>query len=69
MCADPSQYYRVSDLAHRWAVHRSTVYKWIDAGVLRACRFPGTESRQIYRISSAEVLRFEAHEPYVPQPH
>ena len=46
----------VSQLARRWQLGRTTVYKFIDSGTLPVWRV-GTH---LYRVALADVLRFEA---------
>lgn len=47
----------VSQLCRRWQLDRKTIYKFIDADLLPAWRV----GPRLYRVSVAEVLRFEGH--------
>jgi excisionase family DNA binding protein len=48
-------YLSIDEIAERWGVHRSTVYKEVSSGNLRAKRF----GKNI-RVHAGEVERFEA---------
>lgn len=43
------------ELAAYWGIDRRVIYKWIDAGLLPAVRFPG----RIVRVRTAEAIAFE----------
>jgi excisionase family DNA binding protein len=49
------EYWTVSELARRWAVSRSVVYKWISNDVLLAKRL----GPKLFRIPMSAVIRFE----------
>jgi excisionase family DNA binding protein len=49
------RYLTVQEVASRLVVCPHTVYKWIDAGTLRALRLPGGQ----YRVSLTVMQRFE----------
>jgi excisionase family DNA binding protein len=55
--AGDSAYVGVGEVAAFFRVDRRVVRKWIDAGVLPACRLPG---RGDLRIRADEVERFAA---------
>jgi excisionase family DNA binding protein len=48
----------VGDLAARWRVDRSTVYRWLDTGTLRGIRL-GDHERAPVRVPVHEAERFE----------
>ena len=50
-------FWRVRDLAEYWRVDRTTVYKWIDCGLL-----PATRIGCALRVSSSDAHAFERRE-------
>jgi excisionase family DNA binding protein len=57
------QYWTAGELALRWEVSRSVVYKWISNDVLPANRL----GPKLYRIPAAAVTRFErANQGIIP---
>jgi excisionase family DNA binding protein len=52
----------VAQLCRRWQLDRRTVYKFIDSGILPAWKV----GRHLYRISVAEIFRFEAQHGLTP---
>jgi len=53
----------VAQLCSRWQLDRKTIYKFIDADVLPAWRV----GPHLYRVSVADVLRFEGRNRLLPK--
>jgi len=55
-------WFTILQLCRRWQLGRKTVYKFIDAGILPAWKV----GSHLYRVSVADVLRFESRNRLPP---
>ena len=60
----PQNFVTAADFARFVPVQRKTVIKWIEAGVLRAYRFPPLIGR--WRIKKADAIEFMEQARFAP---
>jgi excisionase family DNA binding protein len=60
---DQPAWLTISQLCRRWQLDRKTIYKFIDANLLPAWRV----GSHLYRVSVADVIRFEGRNRLRPK--